>query len=188
MKQAAAPRRRSAAYNRVAMANPSRRDALVTIAAAGLSGAPLAAQRADAPRALAAEDYELLGALLDLVIPPSETPGARQAGAPAIIDETLAGRPDERAAFEAGLRRLRAAGFAEMTPAEQNAALREYEQSSGETKAFFESLKALTVDAYYSTEIGLVEELGYKGNTYLAEFPGCAHEHSLEDRGGGEAA
>lgn len=175
-------------YNRGAMANPSRRDALVTIAAAGLAAAPLDAQEAYAPRAFAAEDYELLGALVDRVIPPSETPGARQAGVHAILDETLAGRPRERAAFQSGLRRLRAAGFAEMTPVEQDAALREYERSSGETKTFFESLKALTVDAYYSTAIGLVEELGYKGNTYLAEFPGCTHEHSLEDRGGGEAA
>ncbi len=163
------------------MASPSRRDALVTLAAAGLSAPALGAQQAYAPQAFAAEDYDLLGVLVDLIIPPSETPGAKQAGVDAIIDEAFAGRPRERAAFAAGLRRLRAAGFAGMAQPEQNALLREYEQSSGETKSFFEMLKALTIDAYYSTAIGLAEELGYKGNTYLADFPGCTHEHTIEE-------
>ncbi len=169
------------------MASPSRRDALVTLAAAGLSAPALGAQQAYEPKAFAAEDYELLGGLVDLIVPPSETPGAQQAGVDAIIDEALAGRPRERASFAAGLRRLRAAGFAAMGQAEQTALLREYEQSSGETKVFFEMLKSLTIDAYYSTEIGLVQELGYKGNTYLAEFPGCTHEHTIEGRAVEEA-
>jgi hypothetical protein len=34
----------------------------------------------------------------------------------------------------------------------------------------------MTVEAYYSTEIGLAQELGYQGNSYLREFPGCQHE------------
>ena len=36
--------------------------------------------------------------------------------------------------------------------------------------------KDLTIDHYYATEVGLVKELGYQGNTYLAEFPGCEHQ------------
>ena len=163
------------------MGNPSRRDALVTLAAAGLSAPALGAQQAYTPRVFASDDYELLAVLVDLIVPPSETPGARQAGVHAIVDETLAARAQERAVVEAGLRRLRAAGFAGMTQPEQVAALSAYEQSSGEAKAFFETLKSLTVDAYYSTAIGLVEELGYKGNSYLAAFPGCAHDHAGEE-------
>jgi hypothetical protein len=39
-------------------------------------------------------------------------------------------------------------------------------------------IKSMTADAYYTSQIGLVQELGYKGNTVLASFPGCDHpEH-----------
>jgi hypothetical protein len=43
---------------------------------------------------------------------------------------------------------------------------------------FFNSIKGYTISGYYTSEIGLIKELGYKGNSYLAEFPGCTHpEH-----------
>ena len=38
---------------------------------------------------------------------------------------------------------------------------------------FFRLLKNLTADGYYTSRIGLVDELGYKGNTALAAFPAC---------------
>lgn len=39
---------------------------------------------------------------------------------------------------------------------------------------FFRLLKNLTADGYYTSRIGLVDELGYQGNTALAAFPTCA--------------
>ena len=39
---------------------------------------------------------------------------------------------------------------------------------------FFRLLKNLTADGYYTSRIGLIEELGYKGNTFLAAFPACS--------------
>jgi hypothetical protein len=38
---------------------------------------------------------------------------------------------------------------------------------------FFRLVKNLTADGYYTSRIGLIEELGYSGNTMLARFPGC---------------
>ena len=39
-------------------------------------------------------------------------------------------------------------------------------------------MKSMTADGYYTSRIGLVQELGYKGNTVLAAFPECTHpEH-----------
>lgn len=38
---------------------------------------------------------------------------------------------------------------------------------------FFRLLKNLTADGYYTSRPGLLEELGYTGNTALASFPGC---------------
>ena len=42
---------------------------------------------------------------------------------------------------------------------------------------FFRVIKALTADGYYTSKIGLLEELGYKGNTVMQSFPDCVHEH-----------
>ena len=39
-------------------------------------------------------------------------------------------------------------------------------------------MKSMTADGYYTSQIGLVQELGYKGNTVLPSFPACTHpEH-----------
>jgi gluconate 2-dehydrogenase subunit 3-like protein len=43
---------------------------------------------------------------------------------------------------------------------------------------FFRTIKNMTIDGYYTSEIGIKQELQYKGNTYLKEFKGCTHpEH-----------
>jgi hypothetical protein len=42
----------------------------------------------------------------------------------------------------------------------------------------FRLVKNLTADGYYTSRAGLLEELGYAGNTMLARFPGCdVREH-----------
>ena len=38
---------------------------------------------------------------------------------------------------------------------------------------FFRVMKNLTADGYYTSRVGLLEELGYTGNTALARFPSC---------------
>lgn len=43
---------------------------------------------------------------------------------------------------------------------------------------FFKEIKSRTIDGYYTSKIGIHEELKYRGNTYLKEFTGCTHpEH-----------
>jgi hypothetical protein len=43
---------------------------------------------------------------------------------------------------------------------------------------FFRLVKNLTADGYYTSRTGLLQELGYAGNTALARFPECAvREH-----------
>jgi len=43
---------------------------------------------------------------------------------------------------------------------------------------FFRTIKYATIDGYYTSEIGIKQELHYKGNAYLKEFTGCTHpEH-----------
>jgi hypothetical protein len=37
---------------------------------------------------------------------------------------------------------------------------------------FFSTLRKYTADGFFASEIG-IKYLGYSGNTYLKEFPGC---------------
>jgi choline dehydrogenase-like flavoprotein len=39
---------------------------------------------------------------------------------------------------------------------------------------FLSLIKSLTADRYYTSEIGLMRELQYKGNTVLTSFPACS--------------
>ncbi len=39
---------------------------------------------------------------------------------------------------------------------------------------FFRLVKNLTADGYYTSRAGLIDELGYAGNTALAQFPVCS--------------
>ena len=39
---------------------------------------------------------------------------------------------------------------------------------------FFQLVKNLTADGYYTSRTGLLEELGYTGNSALAKFPACS--------------
>ena len=162
------------------MLKTTRREALVTIAA-GISARTLHSQGAYEPQSFSKEEYESLGALVDMIIPASDTPGAREAGVHAMLDEDLAKSASALGILRDGLAALRKEGFDDMTPVQRVETLTRYSESSGAEKEFFETLKGLTIDAYYSTEIGLVQELGYKGNTYLAEFPGCTHDHDLDE-------
>lgn len=42
---------------------------------------------------------------------------------------------------------------------------------------FFALIKRLTADGYYTSKIGLIDELGYKGNMARSNFSDCVHEH-----------
>lgn len=170
------------------MAESTRREALATIAVAG-AAAP-AALHADhheyEPQAFSGKQYELLAELVDVIIPETETPGASQAGVARMVDEDSVDDPALKAQVEAMLKRFAADGFSEQTEVGRNLLMADYSKAHDERGDLFSFLKNLTIDRYYATEAGLVEELGYKGNTFLPSYPGCRHDHQLEDdpRGG----
>ncbi len=63
-------------------------------------------------------------------------------------------------------------GFLELTEAQQVEILTSLSQApAGADAAFFRAIKNLTADGYYTSRIGLVEELGYNGDAVLASFP-----------------
>jgi glucoside 3-dehydrogenase (cytochrome c) hitch-hiker subunit len=158
---------------------PTRRELLVQIAATtAASGAlaPLPAQEAYQPRNVSAAQYQLLTTLVDMILPPSDTPGAAAAGVDRLIDESLARSDDRRKTLAAGLEMLEKAGFGGLDEAARVRLLTAYSEAADARGEFFRVLKDMTIEGYYSTEIGLAQEIGYQGNTYLREFPGCQHE------------
>ena len=48
----------------------------------------------------------------------------------------------------------------------------EHDASLGQGVEFFRLLRKLTADGFFTSEIG-INYLGYIGNTYVQEFPGC---------------
>ena len=167
----------------------SRREALRSLAVGALVPA-LSAQHSHpgepllqiavppAPKNMPAEDFKLLGQLVDVIIPPTDTPGALAAGVPVFIDRAAGRLPATATALREGLASLRASGFQEATSEQRIALLQALEASSD---PFFKLIKNFTIDGYYTSRDGLTKELGYHGNTFLTEFPGCTHpEHHAD--------
>jgi hypothetical protein len=185
----------------------SRRTALIKLAAAATSAAisPLLAETPEAehhlhempeqtpaspaaagPSYFSQSDYDTISKLADLIIPRTDTPGAVDAGVPRWIDRQVAAKPELQEKFKQGLLSLaeqahaiNGSAFTALTEQQQIAILQALSSEAGAAQSgFFKTLKDLTVDTYYKTEAGLVRELGFKGNTFRANFPGCTHpEH-----------
>jgi hypothetical protein len=141
------------------------------------------------------EESENLAAATELIIPETDTPGARSAKVPEFIDAVLAGwfEDEERLRFLRGLRDMderarksEGAAFSACTNEAQVRILREMEaealrtveaanasrlarraaQSGPGAPFFFSVLKWLTLFGYFTSEAGMVQELEY------VEFPG----------------
>ena len=135
-------------------------------------------------------DFETVSRIADLIIPSTDTAGAIAAGVPAYIDLLVSRNMAHQSLVSDGLRWLdedaKRAGknrFVALSEAQQLGILQplcdaaDAHQTAGRLVQFFVFMKALTVDGYYTSQAGLIEELGYKGNTVLASFPECVHEH-----------
>ncbi len=116
-------------------------------------------------------EFAMVSRLADLIIPATDTPGALAAGCPAYIDMVVRRNPALQKICRDGLASLNAGGpFLQLSEEAQIAMLTSLEAHKA---PLFETIKSLTSDGYYTSKIGLVDELGYKGNTVMAEFPSC---------------
>ena len=132
-----------------------------------------------APRFFNAAQLLIISRLTDLIIPPTDTPGAAAAGVPAYIDLVVNEDPALQATFNEGLPRLdtisaskfNGTTFLQLTEPQQVEILTALSEAAGQDGAFFHALKNLTADGYYTSRIGLMRELGYNGDAVLAAFP-----------------
>jgi hypothetical protein len=144
------------------------------------------------PRVLTAPQNDLVIALTELIIPQTETPGAKAALVNRFIDGVLAeAKTADRDAFLRGLawidersRARHAKAFTAASASEQESLLATLASEANNTPddrpgvEFFRAIKSMTISGYYTSEIGLQEELGDDATMFLPEFPGCTHpEH-----------
>jgi hypothetical protein len=144
-------------------------------------------------------DFKLLSRITEIIIPKTDTAGAAEAGVPEFIASALVTMSGTQMAvmsgsadvftdnppvlFADGLQWIRSQArarkggdFMELAESDQASLIEglftevESGRAIGRGAQFLNSLKTLTVSAYYTSEDGLMKELGYKGNTMLMGF------------------
>ncbi len=164
----------------------------------GQAGAPktataaaAATAKAQAPKFFTAQELATVATISDLIIPTDEhSPGARAAEVHNFIDLMVSESPAEaKTLWRDGLaavgkmsQTMFSKDFNSATPEQQTKLLTEISKNEREPKTaeekFFRAIKNLTIDGYYTSEIGIKQDLQYKGNSYVKEFKGCTHpEH-----------
>jgi hypothetical protein len=147
-----------------------------------------AENHAYAPKFFSAHAYKTLQALCQTIIPSDEdAKGALEAGAPEFIDLITSENQQYQVALGGGLMWLDTTCidrygkvYLGCTPEQQKEILdliayrknAKLDPSLGQGIEFFALLRKLTADGFFTSEIG-IEYLGYIGNTFVKDFPGC---------------
>ena len=169
------------------MDHHSRRD-LFRLTAGALAVTPLASLRAANSdlKFFTAEEFQLADELAEMIIPTdSYSPGARAAGVMPYIDRRLAEALDDegRMRWRNGLKlidaysvKVNGATFLKTTTDQRTALLTELVKHEFDPKTpeeeFFRHLKTETASIYYTSKIGIHQDIHYKGNVMLDEFVG----------------
>jgi sugar phosphate isomerase/epimerase len=147
-------------------------------------GAALA-RAADKHRFFTSEEYALVDELTEMIIPADEhSGGAKAANVAGFIDQKLAEafdgseRDDWRkqlAIVNADAHAAHQKTFLKCSDEQKLALVTELEK-----KPFFATLKTATVHGYYSSRIGIHDEMGYLGNTLQqGEYSGSLPPHTI---------
>jgi hypothetical protein len=140
------------------------------------------------PKFFSAHQYKTIRELCTAIIPPDhESGGALEAGAPEFLDLLTSENKDLQLQLGGGIMWLDSACtgrygqvYLECTPDQQKELLDLIAFRKNGDKyprltpgiEFFSTLRKFTADGFFTSEIG-IKYLGYIGNTYLKEFPGC---------------
>lgn len=151
-----------------------------------------AIQRANAApklKALTTAQYATVDAFTEAIIPTdAHSPGAKAARVADYIDLLLSESDAAvRNTWTQGLVALDEAStakfkapFVKLSAPQVNELLTEISANEMQPKTpvelFFRTTKDATIRGYYTSEIGIQQDLQYKGNQYLPEFVGCLTE------------
>lgn len=140
------------------------------------------------PKFFLPHEYKTLQAVCAAIFPADEhSSGALEGGAPEFIDLITSENPEFQTKLGGGFLWLDSAcndrygkAYLECSPENQKEILDLISyRKSAKTDAslspgieFFSFLRTLTADAFFTSKVGIAY-LGYIGNTFLHEFPGC---------------
>ena len=141
------------------------------------------------PKVFSPAQYRTLETLVEAIIPADDrSPGAKQARVADYIDLWLS-ESDRHVVLEwtGGLASLDTeaaarfrAPFVRLTAGQLDAILADISRNERDPQTpletFFVMAKQATVIGYYTSKIGIHDELHYKGNVFLREFVGCQTE------------
>jgi gluconate 2-dehydrogenase gamma chain len=144
---------------------------------------------------LTPQEFSLADELTELILPADDhSPGARAAQCAQFIDQQLHGAVEDelRSQWRDGLAQIDAlsqqmhgAGFLNASLEQRLAVVDRIARNEGDPQSaeerFFEDLKSRTVFAYYTSKVGIHDELEYKGNVYQEEFAGYDAETLQRD-------
>jgi hypothetical protein len=153
-------------------------------------------QAGPTPKVLSSSQFATLEALVEAIIPADDrSPGAKEARVADYIDLLLS-ESDSQVTLQwiGGLAALDTqavtqfgAPFAELDANQSDTLLAEISTNETEIsaneltphtplEAFFVMTKHATIQGYYTSEMGIHQELRYKGNQFLMHFVGCQTE------------
>ena len=140
------------------------------------------------PKYFDAHGYKTLQALCQTIFPADpDSGGAIEAGAPEFIDLLTSENKDSQAVLGGGLMWLDGTCtdrygkvYLDCAPEQQKEILDKIayrknalaDPSLSQGVSFFSFLRNMTADGFFTSEIG-IKYLGYIGNTFVKEFPGC---------------
>jgi Gluconate 2-dehydrogenase subunit 3 len=138
------------------------------------------------PKTFNAHEYRTLERLADLIIPVENgAPGALAAGAPAWIDMISSENDKLKEIYTSGfawldttMNKRTSTDFVTATPAQQTELLDLIAYRRSQTQhpdlvpgiEFFSWVRRMTVDAFYTSEIG-IKDIDYRGNSPMATYP-----------------
>ena len=164
----------------------------------GMNDSPPPQQEASGPylpQFFTPGEFKTVELLTEIVIPTDDQPGAREARVAEYIDFVVFSaaehRPELQKEWASGLILLEQLSgqkhgrpFDALSPAEREDLLTEMSLPERDHTArqpgfaFYQLVKEMTVEGFYTSRVGLIDVLGYQGLSFLSEFPGCTHpEH-----------
>ncbi len=139
------------------------------------------------PKFFSRQDFAVLQAFTEILIPTDDTPGAREAHCAHFIDFVLSNSsdvPQSQSNWKEAMQALKSAGFHSADASRKLDLITEMARPEAEPKAThpayfaYRLIKQQNTFAFYTSRAGMIETLDYKGNSYNISFPACNHpEH-----------
>ena len=168
---------------------------LVPITGASQAANAVVAAKPYVPRFFKPQEFRAVQILAEIILPTDDEPGAKEAKVADFIDFVVF----SAAEFEPSLQKQWIDGlalleklsngkfgksFAGSSPLQREDLLTEMSVPEHDPTAhhpgfpFYRLAKSVTLEAFFTSKVGLIDFLEYKGLTFLTSFPGCTHpEH-----------